>query len=171
MGLFSSLGKTLGVNSAAPVQPVSGAGGYGNSLGLRPELPHIGNNYRELRAYVEAQVGEILNPPPDLSPAEMDAMVYADAEEKAQHGYRQQFIDIQRERLARAQEEFETQLSVSDEQERNAAKTQGRLITHVELKANNAVQGSLQEHRLAGQLAAFSAQNAQVQDLVRLVGG
>jgi hypothetical protein len=101
----------------------------------------------------------------------MDAMVYADAEEKAQHGYRQQFIDIQRERLARAQEEFETQLSVSDEQERNAAKTQGRLITHVELKANNAVQGSLQEHRLAGQLAAFSAQNAQVQDLVRLVGG
>ena len=170
MGLFQSLGEALGV-SGSSVQPVAGAGSYGNSLGLRPELPHIGDNYRELRQYVEERVGSILTPPQELSPTEMDMMVYADAEEAAQHGYRQQWMQIERDRIQRAQTEFETQLSVSDEQERVAAKTQGRLLDHVALKANNAVQGSLHEHRLAGQLAAFSARNAQVQNLVRLAGG
>lgn len=172
MGLFQSMGSALGMgNQAASVGAITGAGSYGNGLGLRPELEQIGDNYRDLRSYVEGQVKTIMNLPEELTSSEIDVMASADAEEAAQHELRQKYMQFGQSRLERAYSQFGTQLEVANAQERQAHGTQQQLIRHVDLKASNAVEASMQEHILAGRLAAFSKRNAGVQNLVSIAGG
>lgn len=170
MGLFQSLGRVFGVDSmdVAPVGEHQGS--YGNQLGLRPELTHIGDSFRDHKQMVEQRVGEILAPPTTLNDTDIDALEYANAEEAAMHQRVLVYQSIQSERINRSQAEFENKLKTVETQETNAHRLQEKLIDHIDTRATHAVEGSAQEHRLAGRLAGFRGRTSSIQNLIQSAG-
>lgn len=170
MGIFQSLGRVFGVDSMDIAPVGSHQGSYGNQLGLRPDVSHIGDSFRNHKATVEDRVGQILAPPNDLTDVDIDALQYANAEEQAMHQRVTTFQKIQGERIQRSTDEFQTKLTTVEAQERTAHQLQGRLINHIDTRATHAVEGSAMEHRLAGRLAGFRGRTSNIQSLIRSAG-
>lgn len=170
MGIFNSLGRVFGVDSMDVAPMGDHRGSYGNQLGLRPDVTHIGDSFRDHKATVEDRVGQILAPPTDLTDVDIDALQYANAEEAAMHDRVNTFQKIQGDRIQRSTDEFQTKLSTVEQQEKAAHQLQGRLINHIDTRATHAVEGSAMEHRLAGRLSGFRGRTSSIQSLICSAG-
>ena len=170
MGLFNSLGRVFGVDSMDIAPMGEHQSSYGNNLGLRPNVQGIGDAFRNHKATVEDRVGQILAPPTDLTDVDIDALHFANAEEKAMHDRVTTYQKVQGDRIERSTAEFQTKLGTVEAQERAAHQLQGRLISHIDTRATNAVEGSALEHRLAGRLAGFRGRTSSIQNLIQSAG-
>ncbi len=169
MGIFNSLGKVFGVDAMSIAATGNHDGSYGNQLGMRPELAHLGDSFQDHKQTVEHRVAQVLAPP-TLSDVDIDALEYANTEEQAMHHRTTRFQQIQGQRIARSTTEFENKLRTVEAQEKTAHSLQGKLIEHIDTRATHAVEGSAREHRLAGRLAGFRGRTSSIQSLIKSAG-
>lgn len=170
MGLLRSLGKIFNADEMPVGSTGDHQGSYGNELGMRPELAHIGDAFRDHKEEVELSVAEILAPPADLTDVDIDSLMFAEGEEAAMHQRVLIYQGVQGNRIDRATAQFENKLRTVEQQEQAAHKLQGRLVDYVDTRASNAVEGSAREHRLAGRLSGFRRRTDSIQDLIQAAG-